>query len=405
MENLFLKISLLLFSVLAFTAPSAARNNAYIQVESNKNKSKQTNATLLFLDQKRVNLGFCTHVVQPGEWIAKIIRTYGYVEPFRLQLVQVAKKKNDHILNINQLKPGDKINIPLLYISLNTPFVEEEYCQSIFAKHKKNPFLVRGPNSKYIEGEHEILFYSGLTSDEYQFLTKANSAKERGLSSVSERVVKPPLKLSNQGEVVFSFGGLFDSYHGQETSKTVISSELQPSLNLGWYQLWSNKWHSFVGLNYNLKKYNSSITPGKELKTDSITQGEFLVGGRYQWEGQSFLKFSLGASELLYYRQESENIFSLEKEMSFLTELEAQKKLFIKKSLSLGLVGQVRYYSQGFDVIGGGLEYGLGLQLNHKFKNSDLGWKLMYRLGEYETIYYDYQQRSLFMMFNYKVGF
>jgi hypothetical protein len=201
-----------------------------------------------------------------------------------------------------------------------------------------------------------------------------------------------------------SLGGVFDTLEGTKNSSTIFVSELQPALDLKWTQVWSPRWKSFIQAQTIFKSYTNfrnDVTTAENLK---LNQGNLFLGAEHSILNSLELRGTLGFGESLYYSKDENNIYSIQKAQAFKPQLELNQR-FVKKG-PLYLSG----FLQGQSVISsdvaleGGFELGLGLELGHHRKESNLMGRIQYSEGFFETELFSFKQRILFFNMIYEAG-
>ena len=131
----------------------------------------------------RVKVSYCSHTVRKGEWLAKIIRRYGYKMPYSLGLIPFAVRINSLIKNPNLIITGDKIHIPIIYIKKNgAVFRDGQSCSRLLTTHNKNFFLVRKNKGHYQGKEGKIFFHPN-----YAFKKKKQKLAQEKYKTISTK--------------------------------------------------------------------------------------------------------------------------------------------------------------------------------------------------------------------------
>ena len=414
-----------------------------------------------FIINSKVSLVFCSHEVEKGEWLAKILRKYGYRNPYSLDLILVAIDENGHLQDPNVIEVGDSVIVPILYYSEIKKGLENgTSCKNILDLHEsEGAFIIQGPESRFDIVDQAIVFYSGVSSKRlrrneegvYNKLSigdryptedgrlkqqyepsKEESIGEQGEPSfpeeegaaeelaageeidrteeiaTTEELVgreEEEEKVPIPHEVVASLGGSFDVIKSNEKNDdTFFISELQPTLELKWIQHWSPQWKSFVGINTAMRSYVDLIDEDKEFKDRELTPVSFFAGGSYVW-GESFsLGMSAGVDERIYYQQTTEGSFSLIKDPAPFVGAHLSQKIFQKGGSSISGLALLNNYFAGRQDYEGGLDYGLGVKAKYYFTNkSAIGAVLLYHQGDFESSWVSFRQQWLDFVLKYHI--
>ncbi len=364
----------------------------------------------------RVAFSFCTYKVKKGEWLVSIIRRYGYKKPYSLDLVSLFNKKNPHIKNLNFLKKDDNIFVPIVYIKQKDLVLRgDESCNHLLAINNKNSFIIKNKKIK----EKELYFSLENPTDEKvenleSFKEKISKKKYIVENEILNKEVliannKPStLKKEEQPKGSFSFllSGVYDSLHGRTGSTSIVVSHLQPKLGLEWKLFWSERWYGFVGMELIFKSYENNTFGDEIVLNREFRQGDVYTGLGYLWDDLSFFNLSLGLSESIFYKQLSENVYSLEGDQNPSLKLKVSQKIWRGNIFSAAGLSQFQYLSEDEDTgFKGGFDYGLGIELRHFMKLSSFGGALLYNQGYFKSKWFEFEHKSLDFIFSYQTEF
>ncbi len=334
----------------------------------------------------------CNYEIQEGDWLLKVLRNFGYTDPFVYTLTDLVKEMNGGIQDINELEKGEFVQIPIVLQTKDSIATEKILACNQLLRVESPHF---GVNTYVQKDRGDYFLYSYRPHEE-----RASSERlEREISSVDMKEAFTPGSMYS-----VSLGGVFDTLEGTKNSSTIFVSELQPALDLKWIQLWAPGWKSFIQAQIIFKSYTNfrdDVTTAENLK---LNQGNLFLGIEYSLLNSLTLKSTLGFGESVYYSKDENDIYSIQKAQAFKPQLELKQRFMEKGPLFLSGFLQGQSVISSDAVYEGGYELGLGVELGHNRKESKLKGRIQYSEGFFETDLFSFKQRILMFNMIYEAG-